>query len=72
MIRICKFQMDLNPENIDYVKKMGGGWRMKCTAKICFGAFQSNAFPQGGAHLPCHVTSPSSYAKHSQTKICKK
>ena len=59
--------MDVNPWNIDYVEKNFRGIQ-KCTSKICFGAFQWNAFPGGGAHLPCHVTSPTVYAKHSQTE----
>ena len=40
MIGICKFQMDLNPKNIDYMKKNWEEIENEMYSKISFGAFQ--------------------------------
>ena len=63
----CKFQMALNHLKIDYFEKNWGDRELNVLKKY-FGTFQLNSF--WGAHLPCHVTSPTIYSKHSQTKIC--
>ena len=68
----CKCYTAHNSHKINDVEKMLlGGHRSIHTAKMIFGPYQSNSSPWGkGAHLPCHITSPTIYEKHVQTKIC--
>ena len=62
--------MACNSYKINDVEKMFlGDTEVYMLQKMIFRSYQLNSSAWGkGAHLPCHITSPTIFEKHLQTK----